>query len=51
MPIRELGAQAVSLLLEMIEGGPRASLIVREPAPRLVLRSSTASAASAPAAR
>jgi LacI family transcriptional regulator len=45
MPIRELGAQAVSLLLEMIAGGPRASLIVREPAPRLVLRSSTAPAA------
>jgi LacI family transcriptional regulator len=42
MPIRELGARAVALLLAMIEGGPRASLVVREPAPRLVVRSSTA---------
>jgi DNA-binding LacI/PurR family transcriptional regulator len=45
MPIRELGAQAVELLLEMIDGGPRKSLIVREPAPRLIVRSSTAPAA------
>ena len=42
MPIRELGAQAVELLVEMIDGGPKKSLIVREPAPRLVVRSSTA---------
>ena len=48
MPIRELGAQAVELLADMIDGGPRRSLIVREPAPRLVLRSSTATLSNAP---
>jgi DNA-binding LacI/PurR family transcriptional regulator len=48
MPIRELGAKAVELLADMIDGGPRRSLIVREPAPALVLRSSTATLSNAP---
>ena len=42
MPIRELGARAVALLTEMIDGGPPRSLLISKPAPRLVVRSSTA---------
>lgn len=42
MPMRELGAAAVSLLLERLGGaGPR-HVVVREPEPRLVARGSTA---------
>jgi LacI family transcriptional regulator len=42
VPIREMGEAAVDLLVDMIGGAPRQSLVIREPAPRLVIRRSTA---------
>jgi DNA-binding LacI/PurR family transcriptional regulator len=42
MPMREMGARAVDLLLEMIDGGARQSIVLRDPPPRLIVRESTA---------
>jgi len=42
MPVRAMGEAAVDLLLEMIDGKPRQSIILRDPPPRLVVRASTA---------
>ena len=42
MPVGEMGAAAVNLLVDMIDGKPRQSIVLRDPAPRLVLRRSTA---------
>jgi DNA-binding LacI/PurR family transcriptional regulator len=42
VPIREMGARAVDLLVDMIEGRPRESVVLRDPPPRLVVRASTA---------
>lgn len=42
MPMRELGAAAVALLLERMEGGEARHVVVRQPAPVLVERGSTA---------
>jgi len=41
MPMTEMGAKAFELVLEMIEGSPRQSIVLRQPAPRLVVRAST----------
>jgi LacI family transcriptional regulator, galactose operon repressor len=40
-PLKEMGAAAVDLLIEMLNGGERRSIVLREPAPELVLREST----------
>ncbi|MVA74694.1 LacI family DNA-binding transcriptional regulator [Auraticoccus sp. F435] len=42
MPMVELGATAVSELLDRISGGPARHAVVRDPAPVVVLRESTA---------
>lgn len=42
MPLHELGAAAVTLLLERLDGGKERQVVVREPPPRLVERGSTA---------
>jgi LacI family transcriptional regulator len=42
MPIQEMGARAFELVVDMIEGKPRRSIVLRDPHPRLVLRKSTA---------
>jgi len=42
MPYREVGAQAVRSLIAQLGGGPREDIVVRDPPPELVLRSSTA---------
>lgn len=42
MPIQEMGATAFELVLAMIEGKPRRSIIQRDPPPRLIVRESTA---------
>jgi LacI family transcriptional regulator len=42
MPYYEVGAQAVRSLLAQLAGSPGQDIIVRDPPPRLVLRSSTA---------
>jgi DNA-binding LacI/PurR family transcriptional regulator len=42
MPLRQLGAAAVTLLLERLQGGPPRQVVVRDPMPRLVVRASTA---------
>ena len=42
MPMTEMGAKAFELGLEMIEGSPRQSIVLRQPPPRLVVRASTA---------
>jgi LacI family transcriptional regulator len=42
LPLRELGAAAVALLLERLEGAPPRQVVVRDPAPTLVRRGSTA---------
>jgi LacI family transcriptional regulator len=42
MPLRELGAAAVSLLLERLGGADPRHVVVRDPDPALVLRGSTA---------
>jgi LacI family transcriptional regulator len=41
MPLRELGARSVELLVELLDGGEPRHETVREPPPRLVLRQST----------
>jgi LacI family transcriptional regulator len=41
MPMRELGASAFELLLAMIEGKPRQSIVLKRPPPVLIVRSST----------
>jgi LacI family transcriptional regulator len=55
MPIVQMGAVAFELVVKMIEGEPRQSLVVRDPPARLVLRASTgppsARQRSRPAAR
>jgi DNA-binding LacI/PurR family transcriptional regulator len=48
MPIVEMGATAFELVVKMIDGHPRQSIILRDPPPRLILRSSTAPPRSAP---
>jgi len=47
MPYAEVGAQAVRSLVAQLAGKPGEDIVVREPAPRLVLRSSTAPPARA----
>ena len=42
MPYYEVGVQAVRSLISQLAGSPGQDIIVREPAPQLVLRSSTA---------
>ena len=42
MPLHEVGASGVALLLEQLSGGEPRHLVVDDPAPRLVLRGSTA---------
>lgn len=42
MPLRELGAAAVALLLERLAGGEPRQVVVRDPAPVLIPRASTA---------
>lgn len=42
MPIQEMGATAFELVLEMIDGKPRRSIILRDPPPALIVRESTA---------
>ncbi|MPZ82695.1 MAG: LacI family DNA-binding transcriptional regulator [Actinophytocola sp.] len=46
MPLRELGAAAVTLLMERLEGNEPRHVVVRDPAPVLVTRGSTAPPAS-----
>jgi LacI family transcriptional regulator len=41
MPMTEMGAKAFELVLAMIEGQPRQSIVLRDPPPRLVVRAST----------
>lgn len=41
MPMREMGASAFELLLTMIDGKPRRSIVLKKPLPRLLIRSST----------
>lgn len=43
LPLYELGKGAVELLLDLLEGGPPRAIVITEPAPRLILRGSTAS--------
>lgn len=40
-PLHEMGAAAVDLLVEMLNGGQRRSIVLREPPPELMLREST----------
>jgi LacI family transcriptional regulator len=40
-PLQEMGAAAVDLLVEMLNGGERRSIVLREPPPELMLRAST----------
>lgn len=40
-PLEEMGAAAVDLLIEMLNGGEERSVVLREPPPELVLREST----------
>ncbi len=40
-PLKEMGSAAVELLIEMLNGGARRSIVLREPPPQLVLRNST----------
>jgi len=40
-PLKEMGSAAVELLIEMLNGGARRTVVVRNPAPKLALRSST----------
>jgi LacI family transcriptional regulator len=47
MPMEEMGATAFELVVKMIEGQPRQSMILRDPPPRLILRSSTGPPGSA----
>ena len=42
MPYYEVGVQAVRSLISQLAGSPGQDIVVREPAPQLVLRSSTA---------
>ena len=42
LPIREMGEAAVDLLVRMIGGKPRESIVLRDPPPRLIVRRSTA---------
>ena len=42
MPIGEMGARAVELLVAMIEGEPRESVVLTDPPPQLIVRRSTA---------
>lgn len=42
LPLAEMGEEAVSLLLQQLEGGPHGTVTVMEPAPLLVVRASTA---------
>jgi DNA-binding LacI/PurR family transcriptional regulator len=42
LPMREMGASAFELLLQMIEGKPRRSVVLKDPSPTLVVRKSTA---------
>lgn len=42
MPLREIGSTAVALLLEQFDGGAPRHVVVRDPAPKLVRRGSTA---------
>jgi DNA-binding LacI/PurR family transcriptional regulator len=42
MPLRELGSMAVILLLEELAGGAPRHVVLKEPAPRLITRDSTA---------
>jgi LacI family transcriptional regulator len=42
MPLRELGAAAVALLVERLDGGVPRQVVVRDPAPALRVRGSTA---------
>ena len=42
MPYYEVGAQAVRSLIDQLSGKPAQDIVVREPPPQLVLRSSTA---------
>jgi LacI family transcriptional regulator len=42
MPLRELGAAAVGLLGDLLDGGAIQQVVIREPAPRLVRRGSAA---------
>jgi DNA-binding LacI/PurR family transcriptional regulator len=45
-PLEEMGSAAVELLIEMLNGGARRTVVVRSPPPELALRSSTAPAPS-----
>lgn len=42
MPYYEVGAQAVQSLIAQLAGAPARDIVVREPAPQLILRASTA---------